>query len=204
MPEATDTAPQALIVMDVQGGFDDRSFWGPTTNPDAEDNVARLIARWRQAGLGPVVVVRHDSRNPNSPLHPTHEGNRLKDVAAAAIDELLVTKQVNSAFYGEPDLHAWLTQRDIRAVTICGIQTNMCVETTARMAGNLGYDTTVALDATRTFDVTTTLPDGRQIALSADELIHATAVNLHGGGFATVTTTGDILNLHPAARTATA
>jgi nicotinamidase-related amidase len=203
MPEATDTAPHALIVMDLQSGFDDLSFWGPTTNPDAEQNVALLIAHWQQAGLGPVVVVRHDSRNPKSPLHPTHEGNQLKEPAAAAIDELLVTKRVNSAFYGEPDLHAWLTERDINALTICGIQTNMCVDTTARMAGNLGYDTTVALDATRTFDVTTTLPDGRQIALTADELIHATAVNLHGGGFATVTTTRDILNQHPATRTVT-
>jgi nicotinamidase-related amidase len=36
----------------------------------------------------------------------------------------LVTKNVNSAFYGEPDLHAWLTAR---ALVICGITTNHCV-----------------------------------------------------------------------------
>jgi nicotinamidase-related amidase len=198
MPEATRPAPEALIVMDVQHGFDDLAFWGPTTNPDAEDNVGLLIDHWRETRRGPVVVVRHDSRNPMSPLHPSHDGNRLKEVAAAAVEELLVAKQVNSAFYGEPDLHGWLTGRGIRAITICGLQTNMCVETTARMAGNLGYETTVALDATRTFDVSTALPDGREIALSADELMHATAVNLHGGGFATVTTTHDIVTRLPA------
>jgi nicotinamidase-related amidase len=200
MPEATDPVPEALIVIDVQTGFDDLSYWGPTSNPSAEHNIARLIAHWRQAKRGPVVVVRHDSVSTASPLHPAREGNQLKDIAAAD-DELLITKQVNSAFYGEPDLHAWLTAHDTRALVICGIQTNMCVETTARMAGNLGYHTTVALDATRTFDITTTLPDGRQVALSADELMHATAVNLHGGGFATVTTTHEILTYHhPAAR----
>jgi nicotinamidase-related amidase len=198
MPEDIHPALQALIVMDVQVGFDDLTFWGPTTNPQAEDNVGLLIDHWRETGRGPVVVVRHDSRNPMSPLHPTHDGNRLKDVAAAAVEELLVTKQVNSAFYGEPDLHGWLTGRGIRAVTICGLQTNMCVETTARMAGNLGYETTVALDATRTFDITTRLPDGQEVALTADELMHATAVNLHGGGFATVTTTHDIVTRMPA------
>ncbi len=198
MPEDTQPAPHALIVMDVQVGFDDLTFWGPTTNPRAEDNVGLLIDHWRETGRGPVVVVRHDSRNPMSPLHPTHDGNQLKDVAAAAVEELLVAKQVNSAFYGEPDLHGWLTGRGIKAVTICGLQTNMCVETTARMAGNLGYETTVALDATRTFDVTTSLPDGQEIALTADELMHATAVNLHGGGFATVTTTHDIVTQMPA------
>ena len=60
---------------------------------------------------------------------------------------------MNSAFYGDIDLHAWLTERGIGEIVVCGIQTNMCVETTARMAGNLGYDVTVALDATRTFDL---------------------------------------------------
>jgi len=72
---------------------------------------------------------------------------------------------------------------------VCGIQTNMCVETTARMAGNLGYDVIVPLDATRTFDLEGPLGD----TLTADELARATAVNLHGGGFAQVVTTAEVL-----------
>ncbi|MGY4388574.1 nicotinamidase-related amidase [Streptomyces sp. TE12347] len=72
---------------------------------------------------------------------------------------------------------------------LVGIQTNMCVETTARMAGNLGYDVLVPLDATHTFDLAG--PEG--LALTADELARATAVNLQGGGFARVTTTAALL-----------
>ena len=71
---------------------------------------------------------------------PTAAGNALVDPVAAAEPALFVTKNVNSAFYGDPDLHAWLQEQGIRELVICGIQTNMCVETTARMAGNLGYD----------------------------------------------------------------
>ena len=63
-----------------------------------------------------------------------------------------MTKDVNSAFYGDPDLHGWLQAGGIDAVAICGITTNHCCETTARMAGNLGYETWFALDATHTFD----------------------------------------------------
>ena len=37
-------------------------------------------------------------------------------------------------------------------MTVCGITTNHYCETTARMAGNLGYDPAFVLDATRTFD----------------------------------------------------
>lgn len=78
-------------------------------------------------------------------------------------------------------------------MVLCGIQTNMCVETTARMAGNLGYKVTVPLDATRTFAIATTLDDGTKVHLSADELMRATAASLHGGGFAKVTSTDQLI-----------
>jgi hypothetical protein len=61
------------------------------------------------------------------------------------------------------------------------------------MAGNLGYETLVPLDATRTFDLATILADGRPVALSAEELTNSTSVNLQGGGFAAVTNTDRIV-----------
>src|SRR6201999_2641286 len=97
-------------------------------------------------------------------------------------------KHTNSCFYGDPDLHEWLQNRKIQRIAICGITTNHCCETTARMAGNLGYDVTFVLDATHTFDRTG--PDGT--TLTADELTRATATNLHGE-FATVAMTCDVV-----------
>ena len=179
---------RALIVIDMQRAFDDLDFWGATTNPDCERNVAALIDAWAAADE-PIVLVRHDSTSPHSPLHPDNAGNELVDAVAAASPALFVTKNVNSAFYGDPDLQAWLGTQNISELVVCGIQTNMCVETTARMAGNLGYDVTLPIDATHTFDVEG--PGG--IRLSAAELARATAVNLHGGGFARVVTTDDVL-----------
>jgi nicotinamidase-related amidase len=180
--------PAALIQIDMQEGFRD-PFWGPTANyPGCEDNVDRLTAAWTAAGL-PIVVVRHDSPKPSSPLSPTRPGNQLIASVAALDPAVLVTKTVNSAFYGEPDLEQWLRASDVRRLVVCGIQTNMCVETTARMAGNLGFDVTVPLDATRTFDLAGS--DGT--AVTAGTLMAVTAANLQGGGFATVTTTDDVL-----------
>jgi len=181
-----DTA--ALIVIDVQQGFDD-PVWGERDNPDAEANIGRLVQAWADASR-PIVIVRHDSAAPGSPLAAGSPGNALKDVVADAAHDLFVTKQVNSAFHGEPDLGAWLDARGIRRLVICGIQTNMCVETTARVAGNLGYEVTVPLDATHTFDLEG--PGG--IRLNAAELARATAVNLDGGGFARVVTTDEVLS----------
>ena len=183
MPDLDNTA---LLVIDVQRAFDDHDYWGERNSPDCEANVAALIGAWRDAGR-PLVYVRHDSVEPGSPLAPGLPGNAFKDVVSGEPD-LLVTKHVNSAFYGDQDLNAWLRERGIGSIAVCGITTNHCVETTARMGANLGYDVLFALDATHTFDRTG--PDGR--VMGADELARATATSLHGE-FATVVQTADLV-----------
>jgi nicotinamidase-related amidase len=191
-------ARTALVVVDVQQGFDDAAWWGPRNNPDADDHIESLIEGFVAAGQ-PVVLVRHDSENPDSPLHPHRPGNRLKPYIRAE-PALLVTKQVNSSFHGHPDLHAWLTGEGIGSLVVCGITTNHCCETTARVGGNLGYRVRFALDATHTFDRNG--PDGT--TMTADELARATATNLDGE-FAQVVTTAEVLASlvsEPAPRTA--
>ncbi|MET8902080.1 cysteine hydrolase family protein [Streptomyces sp. NPDC127113] len=183
----------ALVVVDVQQGFEEVAYWGTRNNPSADDNIAALVDGWQASGR-PVVFVRHDSVTPGSPLRAGYEGNGFKEYVERRRGkgggaELLVTKSVNSAFLGAPDLGAWLRDAGISQIVVAGIQTNMCVETTARMGGNLGYEVVVAFDATYTFGLEG--PFGwRQ---SADELARATAVSLHGGGFARVVTTEEVL-----------
>ena len=176
---------EALIVVDLQRAFDEPG-WGPRNNPECEANVARLVEDFRQRGAA-VVFVRHDSVEDGSPLAPGHRGNAFKPELTGEPD-LLVTKHVNSSFIGEPDLDGWLSERGIDRIAVCGIQTNMCCETTARMGGNLGYDVSFVIDATATFDHVG--PDGE--TYPADLLARVTAANLDGE-FATVVTTADYL-----------
>ncbi|MCD2466177.1 MULTISPECIES: cysteine hydrolase family protein [unclassified Streptomyces] len=183
----------ALVVIDVQKGFEEE-FWGKRNNPAAEGNIAALIDLWQETGR-PVAFVRHDSvEGSRSPLRVGYEGNAFKDFVEerrgkGGGPELLVTKTVNSAFYGQPSLDGWLTGLDVVQIVIVGIQTNMCNETTARMGGNLGYEVVFPLDAMHTFDLEGPFGWSR----SADELSQATAVSLHGGRFATVVTTEEVV-----------
>ncbi|MGI6879441.1 cysteine hydrolase family protein [Microbacterium sp. gxy059] len=172
----------ALIVVDVQRGFDDAGFWGARDNPACEENIAALIALWRERAW-PIVFVRHDSDDPASPLAAGSPGNAFAHVLTGEPD-LLVRKTVNSSFHGTPDLHAWLQRERIGEVVICGITTNHCCETTARVAGNLGYDTTFVIDATHTFD----RPGLDGTMIPAALLSAVTAANLHGEFAAVVTT----------------
>ena len=179
-PDAT------LLLIDIQRGFDD-PYWGKRNNPDAEANIAALVSAWT-AGRRPIVRVRHASTEPGSPLRPEAPGHAYHPVVADLTPDLEVVKSVNSAFLGTPDLHEWLTARGARQVVVTGIQTNMCAETTARFAGNLGYDVLFVIDATYTFDRPG--PDG--VVISADQYAAVTAANIHGG-FGRVVRTADLI-----------
>ena len=176
---------RALIVIDVQQGFSNYDVPGERNNPECETNITKLIGAWRARGL-PIVYVRHDSKEPTSVLRPGQPGNDFK-AALTATPDLIVSKSVNSAFYGTPDLDDWLKANGINEIAICGIQTNMCCDVTARMAGNLGYDVWFALDATHTF-----AKESNGVKLSAEQLSQATAVNLNGD-FAEVMSTAEAI-----------
>jgi len=182
----SDLSKAALIVIDVQQGFDE-PYWGERNNLQAEANIARLLDAWRRAGR-PVFHVKHNSRLPRSPLHPSKAGNAFKDFAEPREDELSFGKEVNSAFIGT-GLEQALRDESIGDVVIVGLTTPHCVSTSTRMASNLGFKTTVVSDATAAHAGSG--PDGKPIDA---ETMHYHALAALNGEFATIVATADLLD----------
>ena len=185
-------ATTALLLIDVQTGVNVLEHWGGPTgrrnNPDAEDRMRDLLGAFRAAGL-PVAFTRHDSREAASPLKlalPT--GEQIEGLEPRAGD-IVVAKDVNSGFVGT-SLDIDLRRAGIRRLVVAGFFTNFCVETTVRMAGNMGYDVYLVEDACATTNRVG--PDG---ADHDPELVHRLAVASLHGEFCTAISTADAIAL---------
>jgi nicotinamidase-related amidase len=169
-----------LLVIDVQRAFDDPA-WEERNNPDAEQHVRGLLAAWRAAGA-PVVHVRHESASPEGLFRRGTAAFEFKPEAEPLPGEPVVDKRVNSAFIGT-DLEERLHAAGAETVVVAGLTTDHCCSTTARMAGNLGFETWFVADATAThargdFDA---------------ETMHQTALASLDGEFARVMTAAEAI-----------
>lgn len=144
-------AQAALLVIDVQRAIDAayHAVEGPRNNPDAEQKIARLLAAWRQ-DRRPIIHIRHDSTFPASAYRPGQSGNEFKDEVAPAAGETVIPKRTNSAFIGTI-LEQHLRESGLETLVVTGVSTNNSVESTVRMAGNLGFKTYLVADACFTF-----------------------------------------------------
>ena len=171
-------AETGLLLIDIQKGVNTHQHWGGPTgrrnNPDAEPNMQRLLAAWRAAGHQ-VFWTRHNSREDASPLkYALPTGDQI-DGFDPADGEVVIEKDVNSAFVGT-DMELRMRQHGVSRLVVAGFFTNFCVETSVRMSGNMGYDTYLVHDACATCNRIG--PDGTDYD---PQLLHdVTVSNLHG------------------------
>ena len=141
-----------LLLIDVQVGVNVFEHWGGPAgrrnNPEAEARMQALLTAFRAAGRRVAFTV-HNSREADSPLKLSLDtGAQLPGLEPATTD-IVVTKDVNSGFIGT-SLEVELRRSGINRLVVAGFFTNICVETTVRMAGNLGFDTYLVEDACAT------------------------------------------------------
>jgi nicotinamidase-related amidase len=178
-------ARDALVLIDVQSGFDD-PFWGPHNKGNFNANVLRLLESWRSKRL-PIFHVQHVSELPTSPLRGGQPGVEFMSFVAPREGEIVMQKKVNSAFLGTP-LEYWLRRMQIGTVVLAGISTDHCVSTTARMGANLGLTISVVSDATFTFD-----RRGMNGRVHPAEEVHQVALASLSEEFASIVSTDELV-----------
>jgi nicotinamidase-related amidase len=170
----------ALLLIDLQKGFEDINYWGGgRNNLQAEANAAKILTYWREQQL-PGYHIKHCSLTPESPLVEGKIGNEFIDSCKPMGREPVYKKHVNSAFIGT-SLKEDLENAGIDTLVIVGLTTDHCISTSTRMAGNFGFITYLIEDAVATFD---------KIGVNGEkypaQLIHDTALASLNGEFAKV------------------
>ena len=141
----------ALLLVDIQKAFLEKDYPGLIrNNENAEFICGKILKKWRTLDL-PIIHVRHSSTNPESKLHKARPGFEFNDYVTPLENEMVLTKEVNSAFIGT-NLENILIKSHIDTLVIVGMTTNHCISTTVRMSGNLGFDTYLISDSTACYN----------------------------------------------------
>jgi nicotinamidase-related amidase len=140
---------RALVVIDVQESFRSRPLWALIDNPDIADDVNRLVDHARAHG-DLVVWVLHQEPGTGGAFDPASGHVRyLEGLREPAAGEPEIRKTSHNAFT-TTNLQQLLTEHGVGELAICGIRTEQCCETTARVGSDLGYQVTFVVDATAT------------------------------------------------------
>ncbi|WP_428944685.1 isochorismatase family protein [Pantoea sp. FN060301] len=157
-------AQTLLLVIDAQQSFHHRGYLGTAETAAFEERLSALIEGCRVRDI-PVVDVFHvEEDGPFSLASGLVERLPFLHHQAAKT----VHKRVHNALT-DSGLEAWLRAQMATHLIICGLRTEQCCETTARVASDLGYRVTFVTEATLTFPIT-----HNGITLSIADLRHRT------------------------------
>jgi len=189
---------RALLVIDVQESFRQGPLWPAISNPGIAGDVARLVDGARANG-DLVVWVLHSEPGSGTPFDPASGHVRYIDPLRPQAGEPQLTKTSHNAFT-TTNLQQLLTRHGITQVIVCGIRTEQCCETTARVASDLGYQVTFVTEATATNPIAhRDAPAGQTVGqlladprtLPASAVIGRTEYAL-AGRFAAIATIADV------------
>jgi nicotinamidase-related amidase len=139
---------RALLVIDVQESFRQGPLWRAISNPGIADDVAQIVAGVRANG-DLVVWVLHSEPGSGTTFDPASGHVRFIGPLRPQPGEPQLTKTSHNAFT-TTNLQQLLVQKGVTEVIVCGIRTEQCCETTARVASDLGYQVTFVTEATAT------------------------------------------------------
>lgn len=137
----------ALLIIDVQNAL----CFGEHAAFDSAriiENANLLAARFRRAGR-PVVFVQHESED--APLQRGTHGWALAQGLHVEPADHIVAKTVADSFH-RTQLQPLLQKWGVTSLTVCGLQSEFCIDTTVRRAMALGYPVTLVSDGHSTQD----------------------------------------------------
>jgi nicotinamidase-related amidase len=172
----------ALLVIDVQNGMFSDPKDPVYQGEKLIETIKKLIYEMRQKSF-PIIYVRHEGP-PGSPLEKGSYGYEIRSEITPLKSDSIINKTTPNSFVNT-NLQSLLDDRNITELIICGLQSELCIDTTCRQAAALGYKVILIEDGHSTFD-TEILP-AEKIRMHHNALLQ--------GWFVTIKTSSEILQI---------
>ncbi|MFM6971979.1 MAG: cysteine hydrolase family protein [Rhodoluna sp.] len=177
---------KALLVIDIQNDYFPGGKMELVGSVEAAKNAALIQQHFRSQGL-PIIHVQHIAIKPNATFFlPNTEGVKIYDSVKPVGEEQTITKHFPNAFR-ETELKATLERLQITDLTVVGMMTHMCIDTSVRAASDLGFKVSLVGDACATKNLTF---DGLEVTAENVQAAYLAAID---GSFATVVKTENLL-----------
>jgi nicotinamidase-related amidase len=179
---------KALLILDIQNDYFPQGKMELVGSAEAAKNAAMVQRHFRDAGF-PVIHVQHIALSPTATFFlPDTFGAEIHDSVAPFDGEPLVVKHYPNAFR-ETGLKKLLDDLVVTDLTVVGMMTHMCIDTTVRAASDMGFKVTLVGDACATKDLEF---NGTAVSAASVQAAHLAAID---GSFATVVSTVGLLSL---------
>lgn len=176
---------RALLLVDIQQDYFPGGAF-PLVGPEAAATAARTVLDGFRAAGDLVVHVFHVATEPDATFfRPGTPGLEFHPSVAPIDGERVVEKHEPNSFVGT-GLQALLTDAGVTELTVVGMMSSMCIDSTTRAAHELGFSVTVVADACAAPDLT--FGDGTIPGAS----VHAAFMAALDGSFATVVTSASL------------
>ena len=140
----------ALVIIDVQQAFIDGQIIPPVFQANELIlKINNLIRKAREAET-PIIFIKHNGPE-NHPLEKNTPGNEIFRDLNKQNEDTIIEKTTPDSFY-KTELDDFLKKESITNLIICGIQTEICIDTTCRSAFSKNYNIILVSDAHSTWD----------------------------------------------------
>lgn len=144
------TKSTALVVIDVQRVMFETPGYVLHDGLQVVETIKGLISSARKAGV-PVVFIQHTTEGKDSEFEKdSHNWQVITDIAPQEGDTRCLKYSYDS--FNGTDLNAKLKELGATRLIFCGLQTEVCVDTTVRSALAHGYESVLVGDAHSSYD----------------------------------------------------
>ncbi len=169
---------KAILIVDVQTELVNDK---PYQCEKLLSNIQKIMNAAREKSQE-VIFIRHNGCWGDE-LEPNTSGWEIAKEVSPLEGEMIIDKCHNSAFLNTT-LHSYLQEKNISELVIMGLQTEYCIDTTVKVAFELGYTVIIPKDTTSTYN---------NEFMTAHEIIRFYERNIWGNRFAKILTVEQVI-----------